>query len=410
MDNTEPLKRDINGPINILRLEGKNNNINKVIYLFMDCHLPLYEETKCNNIFAEDVHKYFIRSFYNIGNNNKITYDFFVEILPIELVIKRVERSEYKNIYIEEVVEFFKKVFKYDPKKNKVFINKLFKNFRFHYIDIRNYYESYAYKNIYYAKKIIYSFMSNRNIEPNKLKRVIKMLQNVKKHIKLVLKILSKKIGKKITYFKIIEKINNVNTINILEYLMNKMREKYKYVNVKRRMNKLLDRSIEKFNSMLYNIDIIIENFMNYVEYLEKSANKLIRNENIKYLYTYGIDVHDMYNMICYSVKKIEDLYDDFIDCFSTFMDVFFLRRFLDKDYITNAIVYTGALHINTYVYELVKYFNFKITHASYSKIKNILKLNEKIKKTSLLNLQELILPPELVQCSNMDEFPGNFL
>ena len=31
----------INGPINVIRLEGKINNIKKVLYIFMDVHVNI---------------------------------------------------------------------------------------------------------------------------------------------------------------------------------------------------------------------------------------------------------------------------------------------------------------------------------------------------------------------------------
>lgn len=37
----------VNGPIMPTRLEGIVNNIKKVIYLFGDLHLDLYEQSKC---------------------------------------------------------------------------------------------------------------------------------------------------------------------------------------------------------------------------------------------------------------------------------------------------------------------------------------------------------------------------
>lgn len=92
-------------------------------------------------------------------------------------------------------------------------------------------------------------------------------------------------------------------------------------------------------------------------------------------------------------------------------MDIYFLRRFLDKDYITNAITYTGSAHSNTYINILVKDFGFKITHASYSKIPDIDELNNIVKRTINSNdLGEYLYPPIQSQCSDVTHFPENFL
>ena len=90
-------------------------------------------------------------------------------------------------------------------------------------------------------------------------------------------------------------------------------------------------------------------------------------------------------------------------------MDLFFLRRFLDKDYVTNGIVYTGALHSSTYVYTLIKYFGFKITHWSYLKVtpEELYKLVEKMNNPD--DISEYIYPPKLYQCSDMTKFPKLF-
>ena len=107
----------------------------------------------------------------------------------------------------------------------------------------------------------------------------------------------------------------------------------------------------------------------------------------------------------------VENIIEEkFIEFFARFTDIYFLRRFLDKEYITNAIVYSGALHSSTYVSVLVKKFAFRVTHASYSKITDMTKLTNKIRKLPLMEMQELILPPKFIQCSDMTGFPTKFL
>jgi hypothetical protein len=62
------------------------------------------------------------------------------------------------------------------------------------------------------------------------------------------------------------------------------------------------------------------------------------------------------------------------------------MKKFLDKDYITNMISYTGARHSSNYVYILIKNFNFKITNYSYlndGNIKNIEKMIKNDKKSN---------------------------
>ena len=49
------------------------------------------------------------------------------------------------------------------------------------------------------------------------------------------------------------------------------------------------------------------------------------------------------------------------VQIWATLSFPYFLRRFLDKDYITKNIVYTGFIHTIEYLYFLVKHYDFKI-------------------------------------------------
>ena len=92
-------------------------------------------------------------------------------------------------------------------------------------------------------------------------------------------------------------------------------------------------------------------------------------------------------------------------------MDLYFLRRFLDKDYIKNAILYCGARHSISIIYILVYHFKFKITHST----SNINNINNKIKNNDYINViyngvQTLINNKNIIQCSDISSFPKNFL
>ena len=41
---------NINGPVNVVRLEGNINDISKVIYFMFDFHNNVNNQTKCNDI------------------------------------------------------------------------------------------------------------------------------------------------------------------------------------------------------------------------------------------------------------------------------------------------------------------------------------------------------------------------
>lgn len=400
----------VNGPVNVLRLEGKIHGINKVIYLFMDFHLNLDEQTQCSNIFSKDVQKYFTDNFYELNDQSQ-TYDFFVELYPSELADNYDVRTivkEYKDIYIEEVVKLFRKVFQYDPKRNKAKINKIFSNVRFHYLDIRDYYKNVISQNMYQITEISHKFMKNDGINTGDLSKIIDLMQIMRDHIQYIIDILETNV--KSTKQKVIkENISELDT-KVIKYLTNKIKKKYVHSDVRDAMHDLIDLSIANFNLTIKEIDNATDRFKTYLKKIRTSSGKLTKDNSSTYLYTYGINVYNIRSMIMDIVNTMDLLVNErFIEFFARFTDIYFLRRFLDKDYITNAIVYSGALHSNTYVNVLVNQFGFKITHTSYSKIKDMTKLTQEVKRRSLMEIQELILPEKLVQCSDLSHFPERF-
>ena len=80
MDSIETIEntKNINGPLNVVRLEGEINGINKVLYVFFDWHKHL---KRCTDLVNIDVDQYFVREFQKINNNDKIDkhYDLFLE-------------------------------------------------------------------------------------------------------------------------------------------------------------------------------------------------------------------------------------------------------------------------------------------------------------------------------------------
>ncbi|XWV25424.1 hypothetical protein QJ856_gp0338 [Tupanvirus deep ocean] len=137
--STQSLK--INGPINVVRMEGQINDIHKVIYIFMDEHLNLSDQTDCadpeNSMHIVD---YLKKNFENLQNENK-TYDFFLETFPDTLAYGTEELTystipDSERTYIENLWKFFYDHVKFDKKTNT--LSSLFKNTRLHYIDIRN--------------------------------------------------------------------------------------------------------------------------------------------------------------------------------------------------------------------------------------------------------------------------------
>jgi hypothetical protein len=168
---------------------------------------------------------------------------------------------------------------------------------------------------------------------------------------------------------------------------------------------------------------------LEFFKYIDESLNEL---EKLKQKLALAGEKNSVYNVLMPHKDGIFDYNMDFSEkeqYFSLFitikkkiidfitgdiglymMDLFLLRRFLDKDYVTNTITYTGAHHSINYIRLLVKYFDFDITHCSYIKNNDISSATTKIKKSKKNEeLKELFFTPIFIQCSDLGSFPKLF-
>lgn len=383
--------KSINGPINIVRLEGKFKNINKVLYVMMDFHIDVCHQTKCENIFSKNISTYLAENFYKLNNSNK-KYDFFFEISDklTEFGQKIVDdETKYNYKYIHEIVVFFNKL-----RTNKNSINDIIKNVRVHYIDIRNYFEYQIYTEISKIWNIIDNIRSDNSLETiNTMKECLENMSNFLNDL-----------------IKIIANPNIENEVyKVFCYLIKKIKEKYNYSEIKSYINKELNIISNELSDLIkdiHNINNKIQTQWNDIIDSNNKNNILIKNN---FEYSYGVPYIKKEKIIVEMTEDINILEVNIIHIFCKIMDIFFIRRFLDKDYITNGILYTGAFHSLFYIHALCKIFNFKVTHYDYSKIENLEELNKQIKKLKYTELSEIFFKPVLSQCSDMSHFPENF-
>lgn len=400
-------KNEVNGPVNILRLEGSIGKIKKIIYLFMDYHINVEHQTQCTSILAKDVQYFFAESFYELSKSDEKMYDFFLEIDPSEIYpnINNVKLYTQKDIYISEVVSLFKKMTVYE--KDKMSVNKSFKKIRLHYLDIR----SYLINNLQIKHDIVdsvHEMLENDVLTVPVAYDLINNFIDLRDNFKKVVSLLSKKNNTKKKTPIITQVYPDDDTS--LEYLLNKMKEQYNHRDVKRVMNTLINQSKDKFAETIKSIDKLISKLENYATRIAEADNVLTKDNKTDYVYVYGLSIYTIREMIVELANEIEYIVDEkYVELFARFTDIFAMRRFLDKDYITNVIIYSGAAHSTMYVHTLVNSFGFKITHASYSKYDDFKRLNDAITKKSLPEMTELILPPVLRQCSDMKTFPKGF-
>jgi hypothetical protein len=360
----------INGPINITRLEGNINNIKKVLYIFSDFHLDPNIQTSCNVDEAIDIDKFLSNTFLELNQ----VVDFFIEVDYEEILYNR---NAIKKRYIDNLINFFSRNFDIDT-NNQVKQSSKYKYVRFHYTDIRHSYiiEDYlkSLLNIYFNDT--YNNLSTLILQNN---NNIFLENNTNQLLQL----------------------NNTSHILLLNfyknYYINKLKNKINNNEVKTKLHIYLD----LYYNNIKNTKKITKKYMNELIKITDNYSKMNEynvNKIIKKIHNPIIELNNKYN---YEYNNIQIL---------LLMDLFFLRRFLDKDYIKNAILYCGAHHTIDIMYILINEFNFKITHTT----SNINDINNKIKnnkyKDGLYNgIQTLINNNNLIQCSDISSFPKKF-
>jgi hypothetical protein len=201
----------------------------------------------------------------------------------------------------------------------------------------------------------------------------------------------------------------------ITKKVIYKLLKSYKNKNIQEKMLYIINNDLH---------DIFSE-FFKYIEEILKKLEELkikleiVGNNNINDVlmprrdgtFNYGMDPNevDEYLTLFNNIKK--KLFNFIIGGIGALMmDLFLLRRFLDKDYVTNTITYTGAFHSINYIRLLVKYFDFDITHCSYIKNNDIQNAKTKIKKSKKMEeLRELFYTLVEIQCSDLGKFPKLF-
>lgn len=380
-DTTDQLPTSINGPINLVRLEGTINNIPKIIYLYMDIHESLKSQTKCPEEDAIDISQFLERVFENPKPG--INYDFFMEnVFPY--LHTDINPNLVGNIYIHQTVKMFAKYFKM-TREEKVLVVKTIPHIRFHYADPRYYMLS--------DIRIMLNWSKGFPETPDdldKLTELISLIQQTKTEVtnwKQLFNQLNPECQKSSDYK------------TYLEYFINKIFCRIKNETIKEKFHTYGIPQITRINNEL--LDMLTKYLEKCQEY-KRQVKQKITNPYQKHT-TKQLD----YGKLQHEFKQCHKY---LLNVVGNFMDFFFLRRVLDKDYIDHAILYAGANHSINCVGFLVKYFGFQITHCAYSSIFDVQKLNKQIKNEKCIgHLTDIFYPDKPIQCIQTDHFPEPF-
>ncbi len=399
----------VNGPINAVRLEGEINGIKKVLHIFMDFHLDEPYQNECENIRATEFRDYIVQSF-DKKKDSKKTYDFFFEIMPTK--IQEFKDYPFKGKYIKQITKIFSKAF---------VDKKMFPNINFHYIDIRDYLG----RDIdYFIFTDISHQAGTQFLNVNNLEMFKDSLNLITSKIFSIWKVFyeQQKRGaeeKKPAVPKTAEELSKYTPQDFIEKstnYLNKIKKRYDHKNVEKIMNNFINKELKEYFSLYLSYSLQINKKLDdYIKYFYP-PNKLFyhkdikKNEVFKFFDTgYGLPYPGTVNRSSDISISFDDIFGLSLDLFVLIMDIYFLRRFIDKDYVTNAAVYTGILHSMTYIYVLVKYFDFKITHYSFLR-ESIPNVTKKIKSAdNVYMINHLFYPNDLYQCIDLSSFPDLF-
>ena len=340
-------------------INGPNNVVRltdgvKVLYIFGDIHLESNEQTECiyNDKYDSMDIDKFLLSF--IRNNKSIKYDIFHEMSEISYFKNNHNTNYYKKKYINYIDKLFQSN-----------IKKKYTNFKFHYMDIRD--------NLFLFD-IIQHYIPNY-LDFNCIgKDYIYRLNELKKFIYLFKKSLNKN-----------------------KYII-KLLNKYNNLKIKNKINKI-------YIFLIKNLKLYLLKINNLIKFIKLNT------------YNETANVNNLYNDI--NIKIDEDMNDInllFMNICVVLTDLYFIRRFLDKKYIKNGILYTGLAHMADISYLLVKYFNYKITHINY--FSENIDINDYIMNLSDNNLNYITIFTDLIrkkidnkiyQCTDLFKFPNNF-
>lgn len=398
--------RTVSGPLNMARLEGNIDGIHKVIYLLMDYHLPLEEQTVCPGFRAPTLKQLLIQEF----DKTKHHLDFMLETYPTTMVK---QNHFYSMKYIWEIQEIAKRSFNIEKKGTKVLGSVEFPNVRLHYLDIRDEFLAPEYFDALQATiddliKNIANQMNNTGA--NEIKRNVEDTLNWVETVTHILTSDIKLIESKlpiITGSNDHLKYDRDQMFQIAVRIGNKIRTKYNHKIVKDGVSSLIKISISPTRDK---IQLVSSQILEHI--------KLIMSHRIEPYQldtssdTAGYGRSDKSNVADNSklVDLLLDFYTNIMHFGVILMDAYALRRLLDKDYITHGILYTGISHSATYIWALINLFNFKLTHISQHNAKNIVDLNKKIKKQpDSTKIYSLVYPKIVYQCSNYSDFPELF-
>jgi hypothetical protein len=319
----------ISGPLNIIKLTGNINRIDKELYVFLDWHAPLEIETSCKTdktLPQENIIDIVDFIAHKITTSDD-EIDFFLEIKYTDT--RDGLDLSVQDIYLQRLRKFFNdfKSKNKDPRK------------RLHYVDIRDIPLFNLLTNLEFDSKFV-SDVINEPTLLSTLQADDENLINLKDDLA--------------------ESISYIDNITSIYADLNKGKfdkQKYDELSEKNRIStklfiKLMHSYITEKNKE--HIQMFVKGYIDSLNKLKDFGNRILQqnlNEYNPQVYNYILNYIDIFRTIN-----------------SLLLDYYFIRRFLDKNYIKKGLLYCGFEHSTSIIILLVMYFDMKIVNASYKK------------------------------------------
>lgn len=340
----------ISGPINLVVLsKGK-----KKIFVFFDYHNDLNEQTQCEVDDAVNITT-FLKSWFEKTTRE---LDFFFESSLGNLTIDKDsirKRKKKLNNYIGTLELWLAEHFLYKKNENKVVRSNKYPKVRFHYIDIRQYFQEVSEDHVDSVESLC---RDSRGyfVEIKRLmqKIIVKELKPPKSRRERVL-------------WKIVASYTKPeNRDSIVSHLQ----------------------------------DFFIPSLNKALAYIRKRGDKLIRLSH-----EVGIDEFSADHVQCRLRVFLNKVSSVWVDTLTRLVDLFFIRRFVDKDYISDAVLYAGCYHSINVIMLLVKLFGFSISYTSHStaSIEELHSMIRTSKSDDPAMLKKVLWPHDMLQCVDVD-------
>lgn len=304
----------ITGPMNIAHLRGLIDGVEKNIYLFFDIHNV---DTKCDDPAAKKINDYFKELFETTTKQ----LDFFLEISEYDIKNKIASSKTSGIIYINEVRILAEDGISYVENK----INSKYANVRIHFNEIRT--EKFFIETKFHYFEKIFELIYQVDNETDD-----KKIDFVGLHMTTFISTLAHTVK----YISDVITLSGSDDHDIF-YYFRKTIEKYNH---------------EFIKNIIY--DIYADDVYTILNNLIDEYNKIIA----RYAKGYGVfNMLDYYSMY----STVQKTYAALLNLIIYINDLYTLRRILDKDYVTNAIVYEGASHCINMLRILINNFGFDL-------------------------------------------------